>query len=79
MLSKELQELIPKEFNISKFYNLFDVKAGENCIDDILNFVYNTQTCDDYNKLGENTALQKIIKKALLEGKVFRSGIGALR
>lgn len=79
LLSKEVQELIPKEFNISKFYNLFDVETGENCIDDILNFVYNTKICDDYNKLAENTALQRIIKKALLDGKEFRSGIGALR
>ena len=40
LLSKQIYIIIDKNYNIAKFYNLFDVYEGEECTKDILNFVY---------------------------------------
>ena len=58
--------------------DLFDVIDGEDCIKDILNFVYNIDKCDNYNLLQENTMLQKLIKKKLMNGNKFYLGLGIL-
>lgn len=78
LLSKELNEIISEETNINKFYKLFDVQSGLECNRDLLNFVYKLQNCDNYNDLAENTSLQKIIKKELIQGTSFKKGIGTL-
>ena len=57
----------------------FNVEDGENCINDILNFVYEIEKCDDFSLLPEHTKLQKIIKEQLLNGKEFYLGLGVLR
>ena len=79
LLSNKLNEIINKDTNISKFYNLFDVIDGENCIKDILNFVYGLEKCNNYNELQENTTLQKQIKIALLNNENFYLGLGILK
>ena len=79
LLSNKLNELINKESNIHKFYELFDVEDGNNCNNDLLNFVYQVKYIDDYNKLEENTTLQRIIKKELLQGTIFKIGNGTLK
>lgn len=58
---------------------MFEVKDGEDCINDILNFVYNTDDCNDYLNLEENTSLQKLIKQELLNGNKFYLGNGILK
>lgn len=65
--------------NISNFYNLFDVVDGDNCINYILNFVYNIDRCDNYHLLQENTILQRKIKQKLINGEVFYLGLGTLK
>lgn len=79
LLSNQLNDIIDKNSNIYKFYSLFNVVDGENCIDDILNFVYQEKDVNNYNELKESTNLQKILKKELLEGTSFNIGIGTLK
>ena len=79
ILSNQIHELVDKDTNIYKFQVLFDVKDGEVCINDILNFVYEMEKCDNYSLLPENTKLQKKIKEQLLNGKEFYLGIGILK
>ena len=79
LLSNQIHELVDKDTNIYKFQELFNVEDGENCINDILNFVYEIEKCDDYSLLPEHTKLQKIIKEQLLNGKEFYLGLGVLR
>lgn len=78
LLSKQLTGILDDESNIKKFQSLFKIKDGENCIDDILNFVYNTKKCDDLSLLAENSSLQKKIKQELMMGTVFKLGCGEL-
>lgn len=80
LLSNQIHNIIDSHANISKFYTLFDeVVDGENCISDILNFVYNLDTCDNYLNLDEKTTLQKIIKQELLKENIFYLGMGTLK
>lgn len=78
LLSNQIYAIVDKNSNISKFHDLFDVVDGENCIFDILNFVYETNICEDYVLLPESTSLQRSIKKQLLENKSFYLGKGIL-
>lgn len=79
LLSNQMHEIIDKNSNIYKFQELFNVEDGENCINDILNFVYETEKCDNFSLLSEETSLQKILKEELLKGKVFYIGLGILK
>ena len=79
LLSKELNYLINSNTNISKFYNLFNVVDGEECTDDILNFVYSLKQCNEYTKLPEETSIQRLIKMQLLNGVKFKLGKGILK
>lgn len=79
LLSKQIYEIIDENSNISKFYDLFDVTEGEECINDILNFVYGIDECEDYSLLPTNTTLQSNIKNKLLNGKIFYLGLGVLK
>ena len=79
LLSNQIHELVDKDTNIYKFQELFNVEDGENCINDILNFVYEIEKCDDYSLLSEHTKLQKIVKEQLLSGKEFYLGLGVLK
>lgn len=79
LLSNQIHELVNKDTNIYKLQELFNVEDGENCINDILNFVYEIGKCDDYSLLPEYTKLQKRIKEQLLKGKEFYLGLGGLR
>lgn len=79
LLSKQIYEIIDENSNISKFHDLFDVTEGEECINDILNFVYGIDECEDYSLLPTNTTLQSNIKNELLNGKIFYLGLGVLK
>ncbi len=79
LLSEEISNIVDDNSNIKQFTKLFDIKKGEECTSDILNFVYELKECSDYHKLPENTSLQKKIKKCLLEDKKFFLGVGLLK
>lgn len=79
LLSNQLNEIIDKNTNIYKFYSLFDVVDGDDCTYDLLNFVYQKNDIINYDKLQEDTNLQKLIKKELIDGTIFNIGKGTLR
>ena len=79
ILSPELHKIIDKNTNISKFYNLFNVTKGENCLQDILDFVFNVKHCNSFFELEEKTSLQKLIKKELINNNEFYLGQGIFR
>lgn len=79
LLSNQINDIIDVNSNIAKFYSLFDVKDGPNAINDILNFVFETQECANYNELQENTTLQRKLKQQLITGKEFKIGWGKLK
>lgn len=79
LLSNQIHELVDKDTNIYKFQELFNVKDEENCIKDILNFVFEIENCDDYSLLPEKTTLQKIVKNQLLKDKQFYLGLGVIK
>ena len=78
LLSKQIHNIVDKNSNIYKFYELFDVTEGESCIEDILNFVYKSST-KKYNELQEETSLQRDIKKYLLNDNDIKLGKGFLK
>lgn len=78
-LSKQIHELLNKNSNIYKFYGLFDVTEGENCLDDILDYVYKKCEINDYNNLNAITSLQIRIKDYLINGNEIKIGIGKLK
>ena len=79
ILSNQINDLIDSKSNIAKFHNLFEVQDGLDAKKDILNFVFHTQQCDNYNNLPEDTSLQKLLKKQLLENKNLKIGLGKLK
>ena len=79
LLSNQINSIIDKNSNIAKFYKLFEVKDGPDATKDILKFVFNIQECEDYNNLKENTSLQKILKRQLIENKELKIGCGKLK
>ena len=79
LLSNQVNEVLDTNTNISKFYHLFHVIDGEDCIKDILNFVYNVEKCENYKDLPETTILQRKIKEKLLKNETFYLGIGTLK
>lgn len=79
LISNQINKIMDRNTNISNFYNLFDVVDGDNCINDILNFVYNIDRCDNCHLLQENTILQRKIKQKLINGEVFYLGLGTLK
>lgn len=79
LLSNQIYNIIDRNSNISLFHNLFVVEDGKNCIDDIMNFVYSINKCNDYKELSEKTSLQRKIKEQLLDGEKFYLGLGVLK
>lgn len=79
LLSKNVLSLLNDNSNIKVFSKLFDIVDGKECINDILNFVYNKLNYEDYNTLQENTYLQRKIKKELINGVIIKIGIGKLK
>lgn len=79
LLSNQIRKLLPDNSNIAKFHDMFNIIEAEECVDDILNFVYNIRSIENYNNLAEDTSLQRKIKQYLLEGKAIRKGIGVLK
>lgn len=79
ILSNQIYKIVDENSNIALFHELFDVKDGDNCVGDILNFVFDVKNCDDYNKLIKKTSLQKVIKNKLINNNVFYLGVGTLK
>lgn len=79
LLSNQINDIIDKDSNIARFYNLFEVKDGLDATKDILNFVFDVQECSDYNNLVEYTSLQRLLKQQLLKNKKMKIGWGKLK
>jgi len=79
LLSREIAEMLDEHSNILLFRKRFEVKDGKDCAGDLLNFLFGMDGCKDYSLLPETTSLQKKVKAALLEGKVFHLGVGVLK
>ena len=77
LLSPEVHALLGESSNIYRFYEMFDVEPGEECKSDILWNVFGTN--DPSDELKEKTSLQRSIKKAFSEGRVFHIGMGVMR
>ncbi len=79
LLSKQIHELVDRNSNIYKFYELFEVTEGEDCLEDVLKFVFGENCIIDYAKLSESTSLQREIKKYLMSCGKIRIGKGRLK
>lgn len=79
LLSPQLTPLLPDTSRIRQFQTLFTIRSGDDCLSDILSFVYRVRECPDFNLLPETTALQRNIKRVLLQGVTFTLGHGVLR
>ena len=79
LLSNRLFLLLDQDSNIYRFHQLFDVTDGKNCNYAVLDFLFNTEKCEDYSALLENTSLQKKVKQVLLDGEDFYEGRGFLK
>lgn len=78
LLCRQIMEEGKKNSNLYEFYRLFDVTDGEDCLKDVLHYVFPGDNYDDYHALSENTRLQKMVKEKLLKGISFRLGMGTL-
>lgn len=79
LLSNQVRKLVENNSNIAKFHDMFDIIEGEECTQDILNFVYSLREYSAYENLPEDTSLQMKIKQYLLDGKNIKIGIGILK
>lgn len=79
LLSRQVHNLADINSNIYKFYNLFDVKDGYDCISDVLFNVYSLDKRINYKNLPSNTSLQKTIKEFLINGGIIKLGSGVLK
>lgn len=78
LLSKQLTPILKEKSNIKKFQTLFEINEGEDCVGDILNFVYNLNSCENFSQLAQKSFLQRKIKTQLMKGTIFRLGCGEL-
>ena len=79
LLSPQLKSMLNNTSNIIQFQQLFNIKEGKSCIEDILNFVFNIDEINDYKLLEEKTELQRNIKQYLLNGNDIKLGLGKLK
>lgn len=79
LLSKQIRDYLKPGSNICRFQDLFEVRDGDDCTKDILDFLFHADGCTDYGSLPEDTSLRKNIKEALLQGKPFYKGMGVLK
>ncbi|MDE6200477.1 MAG: acyltransferase domain-containing protein [Clostridiales bacterium] len=77
LLSPALDELLPQHSNIIKFKNCFDISSWNKTEKEFLQWVYG-KTDIEYDKLPENTSLQKNMKKHLISGGFVGSASGRL-
>lgn len=79
LLSKQVRQIVEEDSNIAKFYDLFDIIAEEDGTEDVLNFVFSLNECNDYSQLQENTSLQRKLKEMLLKDIKIKVGLGKLK
>ena len=79
LLSNEVSQIVNKDSNIYKFYNLFDVTNGLDATKDILNFVFDSRDITEYTDLPEDTSLQVELKKMLIAKQKINLGIGKIK
>ena len=80
LLSDELDSILDENSNIIKFKNKFDIIEQTENIEEFLNFVFQEKVFNiNYEKLKEETILQKKLKEKLLENKKLHIGLGILK
>lgn len=80
LLSNELDNILDENSNIIKFKNKFDIIEQTENTEDFLNFVFQEKGYNiNYEKLKEETILQRKLKEYLLENKKLHIGLGILK
>lgn len=81
LLSDELDDILNDDSNIMKFKKRFKIIEQEECEQDFLNFIFKEgmNRNIDYNKLKEDTYLQKKIKEHLIKGGKLHIGLGIMK
>ena len=79
LLSPQVNDYLNETSNIRQFYEMFEVEAKDDCESDIRNHLFNDTAKVPFEKLPENSSLQKSIKQALMVGVKFYRGKGTLK
>ena len=79
LLSPQVNDYLNETSNIRQFYEMFEVEAKDDCESDIRNHLFNDTSKVPFEKLPENSSLQKSVKQALMEGVKFYRGKGTLK
>ena len=79
LLSNQVYALIPKDSNIARFHDLFEIEDGKDATEDLLNFVWQAKPETPISELPEDTSLQRKIKAELLAGRPILIGKGILK
>lgn len=78
LLSPALGELLPENSKILDFQRRFEIlRRGKE--EDCIEWLFQSADDTDYEKLPEQTSLQRKVKKVLLEGGSIGTGFGVLR
>ena len=79
LLSKQVRQIVDDNSNIAKFYSLFNIIEKDDGIEDILNFVFGLNECNNFYQLPEKTSLQKKLKEMLIKNTTIKLGLGKLK
>lgn len=80
LLSDELKEILKQDSNIIQFQKKFQILEQIENIGDFLNFVFQERNKNiSYEKLKEETTLQKKLKEMLIHHKVLHIGVGVVK
>ena len=77
LLSPELKDMLPERSNILAFQKSFHVEIQEAEMEELLQWVFKNPNLP-YEKLPEDTSLQRKLKSFLLAGNTFRFGSGLM-
>lgn len=76
LLSSEVREIAGDGSNIAAFCDMFSSHPFDDATEEILDYIWDMDECDDFSLLPENTSLQRKMKKALMSGKPMFTGEG---
>lgn len=79
LLSPKLKTILNEKSNILNFQNLFNIIRVDENNDGCFEWVFKTKYHKEFEKLPENTSLQRKIKQIMLQGKHLGSAYGELK
>ena len=79
LLSPRLKKHLSSNSNILKFQEFFEIISFNEEDNSVLEWVFKINSIDDYNKLKEDTSLQRSIKKDLINGYKIGSAYAKLK